>query len=140
MICCAFKIYNILQQEIASKIAKCTTKNYLYLRESAAYLHSQLTKLLLTSHNTNYPRKNPIYLKRVYTLSNQIKFETLKSSLPLKRFVAFLLTTLNLRKLKMRQKRISRILPILISTTTNLHVYYVNITSYETLIKIKILL
>ena len=37
------------------------------------------------------------------------------------------------------KNHISRILPILISTTTNLlHVYYVNIASYETLEKIKI--
>ena len=37
-----------------------------------------------------------------------------------------------------RQKRISRILLILISTTTNLlHVYYVNIASYKTLKKNK---
>ena len=50
--------------------------------------HSQLTQLLLTSHNMNYPRKNPIYLKQVYTsLSNQIKFENLISSLSLKRLI-----------------------------------------------------
>ena len=49
----------------------------------------------------NYPRKNPIYLKQFYTsLSNQIKFENLKSSLPLKKFSFHLLTSLNLRKLK----------------------------------------
>ena len=36
----------------------------------------------------NYPRKNLIYLKQVYTFqSNQIKFENLKSLLPLKRFI-----------------------------------------------------
>ena len=33
-------------------------------------------------------------------LSNQIKFENLKSSLPLKRFIAHLSTTLNLKELK----------------------------------------
>ena len=39
----------------------------------------------------NYPRKKPIYLKQVYTsLSNQIKFEYPKSSLPLKRFIVFI--------------------------------------------------
>ena len=88
-------------------------------------------------------QENPIYLKQFYTsLSNQIKIENLKSSLPLKKFSFHLLTSLNLRKLKMRshlKKRISCILPILISTTTNLlHVYYINIVSSETLEKIKI--
>ena len=49
----------------------------------------------------NYPRKNPIYLKQVYTFqSNQIKFENLKSLLPLKRFIVLLLATLNPRKPK----------------------------------------
>ena len=47
----------------------------------------------------NYPRKNLIYLKQVYTFqSNQIKFKNLKSSLPLKRFIVHFLTTLNPRK------------------------------------------
>ena len=58
------------------------------LTEIAAYLYSQLTILLLTSCNMNYPRKNLIYLKQVYT-------------------------------------------------TNLLHVYYVNIASYETLEKNK---
>ena len=81
----------------------------------------------------NCPRKNLIYLKQVYTFqANQIKFKNSKSSLPLKRFIVHFLTTLNLRK------RIFRILLILIFMTTNLlHVYYVNITSYETLERIK---
>ena len=58
---------------------------------------------LLTSHDLNYPRKNLIYLKQVYTFqSNQIKFENPKSSLPLKRFIVPLLTTLNPRKPKVR--------------------------------------
>ena len=36
----------------------------------------------------NYPKKNLVYLKQVYTFqSNQIKFENLKSSLPLKRSI-----------------------------------------------------
>ena len=107
-----------------------------------AYLYSQLTKLLLTLRNMNYLRKKPIYLKQVYTFqSNQIKIENPKSSLPSKRFFVLLLTILNPRKPKVRKKRISRILLILIFTTTNLlHVYYVNIASYETLERIKILL
>ena len=47
----------------------------------------------------------------------------------------------NPRKLKIRLKHISPILPILISANTNLlHIYYGNIASYETLEKIKILL
>ena len=112
-------------------------KSYLHWRGVAAYLYSQLTKLLLTSRNINYPRKNPIYLKQVYTFqSNQIQFESPKLLLPLKRFIVLLLTTLNPRKQKVRYKGISRILLTLISTTTNLfHVYYVNIASYETLEK-----
>ena len=74
-----------------------------------------------------------------YSLSKQIKCKNLKFSLPLKRFVVRLSTTLNLRKLKFRLNRISHIWPILISTTTNhLHVYYVNIVCYETLKNIKI--
>ena len=44
-------------------------------------------KLLLTSCNINYPRKNLIYLKQVFTFQcNLIKFKNPKSSLPLKRF------------------------------------------------------
>ena len=35
-------------------------KSYLYWRGIEAYLYSQLTKLLLTSRNMNYPRKNLI--------------------------------------------------------------------------------
>ena len=61
------------------------------------------TQLLLTSRNMDYHRKNLIYLKQVYTFqSSQIKFENLKSSLPLKRFVVRLLTILNSRKPKVR--------------------------------------
>ena len=43
----------------------------------------------------NYPRKNLIYLKQVYTFQSiQIKFKNPKSSLPLKRFIVCFLTTL----------------------------------------------
>ena len=43
----------------------------------------------------NYPRKNLIYLKQVYTFqSNQIKFENPKSSLPLKGFIVYFLKAL----------------------------------------------
>ena len=78
-------------------------KSYLHWRGIATYLYSQPTKLLLISCNMNYPRKNLIYLKQVYTFwSNQIKFENLKSSLPLKRFTVHFLTTLNPRKPKVR--------------------------------------
>ena len=78
-------------------------KSYLHWRGIATYLYSQLTKLLLISHNMNYSRKNVIYLKQVYTFqSNQIKFENPKSSLPLKRFTVHFLTTLNPRKPKVR--------------------------------------
>ena len=72
----------------------------------------------------NYPMKNPIYLKQVCTFqSNQIKLENPKSLLLLKRFIVVLLTTLNARKPNLRLKHISRILLILISTTTNLPTY-----------------
>ena len=71
-------------------------KSYLHWRGIATYLYSQLQKLLLISCNMNYPRKNLIYLKQVYTFqSNQTKFENLKSSLPLKRFLVCFLTTLD---------------------------------------------
>ena len=57
----------------------------------------------IINRNMNYPRKNLNYLKQVYTFqSNQIKFENPKSSLPLKRFIVHFLTTLNLRKPKVR--------------------------------------
>ena len=94
----------------------------------------------LPPEKTTLKKPSLLRVTQVYiSLSNQIKFESPKYSLPLKRFIVCLSVTLNLKKLKVRQKHISRILPILISTTTNLlHVYYVNIASYETLEKIKI--
>ena len=70
-----------------------------------------------------------------------MKLENLKSSLPSKRFTLPLSTTLNKRKLKLRWKHISCILPIFISATTNrLHIHYVNIASYESLKKIDIVI
>ena len=73
---------------------KLNKKSYLHWRGIAIYLSSLLTKLLLISHNMNYPRKNLIYLKQVYIFqSNQIKFEKPKSSLPLKRFIVRFLTS-----------------------------------------------
>ena len=73
------------------------------LTRDYSYLYSQLKKLLLTSRNMNYPRKNPICLKQVYTFqSSQINFEKSKSLLPLKRFIVLLLTTLNPKKPKAR--------------------------------------
>ena len=57
----------------------------------------------ITSRNMNYPRKNLIYLKQVYTFqSNQIKLENPKSSLLLKRYIVPVLTILNPRKPKVR--------------------------------------
>ena len=87
----------------------------------------------------NDSRKNLIYLKQVYTFqSNKRKFENPKSSLPLKRFIVHLLTTLNPRKLKDRLKCIGSISLIFVFTTANLlHVYSVNIASHETLLRIK---
>ena len=86
----------------------------------------------------NYLRKKPICLKQVYTFqSNQIKFENPISSIPSKIFTVLLLTTLNPRKPNVKWKCTSRIWQILVSTTKILHVYYVNIGSYETLEKTK---
>ena len=102
--------FYILTQSITSyskkslrKSLNTEQKSYLHWRRIPTYLHLQLTKLLLISYNMNYPRKNLIYLKQVYTFqSNQIKFENPKSSLPLKRFIVRFLTTLNLRKPNVR--------------------------------------
>ena len=78
-------------------------KSYLHWPRIATYLYLQLTKLLLISHDMNYPRKKLIYLKQLYTFrSNQIKFRKPKSSLPLKRFIVRFITTLNLSKPKVR--------------------------------------
>ena len=53
----------------------------------------------------NYPRKNLIYLRQVYTFqSNQIKFENPKSLLSFKRFIVPLLAILNPRKTKSQIK------------------------------------
>ena len=78
-------------------------KSYLHWQGISTYLYSQLTKLLLISHDMNYPRKNLIFFKQFYTFqSNQINFKNPKSSLPLERFISGFLTTLNLNKLKLR--------------------------------------
>ena len=54
------------------------------LTRVATYIYSQLTKLLISSGNMNYPKKNSIYLKQVYTFqSNKIKFKNPKSLPPL---------------------------------------------------------
>ena len=75
----------------------------LVLKCVSAYIYLQLMKLLLISHNMCHYSQNPIYLKYVYSFkSNQIRFGNLKSSLLFKRFIVRLLTTLNLRKLKVR--------------------------------------
>ena len=42
-------------------------KCFLHWWRIETYLHLQLTKLLLLSRDMNYPRKNLIYLKQVYT-------------------------------------------------------------------------
>ena len=79
-----FKLSNVSNKDVSSirkRLQKLlqqkkllNRKNYHHWRGVVAYLYSQLSKLLLTSHNLNYPRKNPIYLKQVYTFqSNQIK-------------------------------------------------------------------
>ena len=82
----------------------------------------------------NYPKKKLVYT----SLFNQIKskiftiFEKIHSSF---------INNFKSEKTKNQIKRMSHIMPILNSTTINLlHVYYVNIASYNTLEKIKILL
>ena len=69
-------------------------------------LHTQQKKLSSLTRNCSLPTftaKNLIYLKQGYTSqSNQIKFGNPKSSPPLKRFIVHFLTTLNLRKPKVR--------------------------------------
>ena len=79
-------------------------KSYLHWPGILTYRYLQLTNILLISRNMNYPRKNLIYLKLVYTFqsSSQMKFKNPKSSLPLKRFIVPFLTTLNPRKPKVR--------------------------------------
>ena len=81
------------------------TRWVFHWQETTAFLYSELIKLLLISHSMNYPRKNPICLKQVCTsLSNQINFENLKSSLPLKRFIVHLLTTFKSEETKNQTK------------------------------------
>ena len=95
---------------------------------------TNLTKYELTQEKSDL-------LRAGLNFSIQIKFENPKSSLPLKKLFVQFLTTLNPSKPKVGSKRISRTLLILIFTTTNLlHLHYVNIASYETLGRIKILL
>ena len=52
------KLLNTQQKELSSPTRGCNL------------LYSQLTKLLLISRNMNYPRKNLIYLKQVYTFQS----------------------------------------------------------------------
>ena len=127
-------------REIAAEIIMHSKKKFSLLRRDCNIPIFTASKSLLISCNMNYPRKNLIYLKQFYTFeSNQKKLENLISSLPLKRFIVRFLITLNPMKPKVKQKRISRILIILIFTTANrIHVYYVNLASYETLEEIKI--
>ena len=81
------------------------TRWVFHWQETTAFLYSQLIKLLLISHSMNYSRKNPICLKQICTsLSNQINFENLKSSLPLKRFIVHLLTTFKSEETKNQTK------------------------------------
>ena len=99
-----YKIYNIaITRNRCRNRYTLSKKSYLHWRGIATYLYSQLTKISLISRNTNFPRKNLIYLMQVYTFrSNQTKLENPKSSLPLKKFIVHFLTTLNPRKWKVR--------------------------------------
>ena len=85
------KLLHTQQKKLSSLMRDCN------LRISTA--NETITNLT----QYDYPRKNLIYLKQVYTFqSNQIKVKNPKSSLPLKRFIVRFLTTLNLRKPKVR--------------------------------------
>ena len=98
-----FYLYHHITRNSCRNRYTLIKKSYLHWRGIAIYLYSQLTKLLLISSNMNYRRKRLIYLNQVYTFQwNQIKFENPKSTLPLKRFTIVFLTTLNMRKPKVR--------------------------------------
>ena len=120
------KLLNTQQKKLSSLTRSCSLPTFTANKDI-----TNLTKYELSQEESD------LHKAGLYTFqSNQIKFENQKSSLPLKRFIVCLLTTLNPRKLKVRYKHISRILLILIPTTTNLlHVYYLNIASYKTLEK-----
>ena len=76
------KSISLHNKKLLQKSLYTQQKSYLHWRGIATYLYSQLTKLLLISCNMNYPRKNLIYLKQVFTFqSNQIKFKNLKYSI-----------------------------------------------------------
>ena len=100
----------LIKQDNGKKDIYCTT----WIRDIGFFLTAQNFKLfgneLLKNwkiknwnienlfDNMNYPRRNLIYLKQVHTFqSNLIKFENLKCSLPLKRFIVRFLATSNLR-------------------------------------------
>ena len=90
-------------KKLLQKLIYTQQKSYLHWREIVTYVCSQLAKLLLISHNMNYPRTNLIYINQIYTFeSNQIKFEHLEPSLLVNRFIVHFLTILNPRKPKVR--------------------------------------
>ena len=68
--------YYILTKSITSHNKKSPQKSlytqqksFLHWQGVSTYQYSQLTKLFLISRNMNYPRKNLIYLKKIYTFS-----------------------------------------------------------------------
>ena len=95
---------NVLARSVTSYHKKSLQKS-LYTQQKKL---SSLTRdcnlpILLISRNMDYPRKDLLYLKQVYTFqSNKIKIENPKSSLPSKRFIVHFLTNLNPRKPKIR--------------------------------------
>ena len=86
----------------------------------------------------NYPRKNPIFLKQIYTFhSNKVKNKTQKSEI-FSTFEKIHRYFISILKSEETKNHISNILVILISKTTNLlQLYCFNIAFYETLEKIK---
>ena len=138
--------FYILTKSITSQtINRCRNrytlnkKSYLQWREIATYLYSQLMKLLLPSRSMNYPRKNLIYLQQVYTSIQQDKTQKSEIFTAFEKIHCSFLNYLKSEQTNSQIKTLSRILLILIFTTTNLlQVYLINIASCETLEKIKI--
>ena len=114
-------------------------KNYLHWQEIATYLYSQLTKLLLTSRNMNYPRKNLLKAGLYFS----IQPDKIWKSEIFTTFEKIHCSFLNNLKPEETKSQIKAHLSYLSNsyflTTNLLHVCYVNIASYGTLSRIKIL-
>ena len=86
------KLLNTQQKKLSSLTRSCSLPTFTANKDI-----TNLTKYELSQEESD------LHKAGLYTFqSNQIKFENQKSSLPLKRFIVCLLTTLNPRKLKVR--------------------------------------